>query len=146
MQEEVISRKIKKSLDFDCSICLSEVEVPVVTQCGHLFCWGCLYGWGCKSNICPVCKTMCSLSTVIPIYSKGASTAERPIPKLPVPVSAYSMHASQMAEIQYNERLRFLHMEGVEYRRSIQSKQYLLVKAFYAAALIFCLGLFVLME
>jgi hypothetical protein len=31
---------------FDCPICLEGVnEEPVVTPCGHLFCWGCLYRW-----------------------------------------------------------------------------------------------------
>lgn len=30
---------------FDCNICLESVEDPVVTQCGHLYCWKCLYKW-----------------------------------------------------------------------------------------------------
>ncbi|CAN0221132.1 unnamed protein product, partial [Ectocarpus fasciculatus] len=28
---------------FECNICLDGVREPVVTRCGHLFCWPCLY-------------------------------------------------------------------------------------------------------
>ena len=30
---------------FDCNICLETVKEPVVTRCGHLYCWPCLYKW-----------------------------------------------------------------------------------------------------
>mmetsp|Transcript_28927 Transcript_28927/g.42893 ORF Transcript_28927/g.42893 Transcript_28927/m.42893 type:complete len:418 (-) Transcript_28927:401-1654(-) len=30
---------------FDCNICLEAVVEPVVTLCGHLYCWPCLYRW-----------------------------------------------------------------------------------------------------
>lgn len=31
---------------FDCNICLEPVsDDPVVTQCGHLYCWPCLFTW-----------------------------------------------------------------------------------------------------
>jgi E3 ubiquitin-protein ligase RNF5 len=32
---------------FTCHICLDAVsnKDPVVTQCGHLYCWPCLYRW-----------------------------------------------------------------------------------------------------
>ena len=28
---------------FDCNICLETAHDPVVTLCGHLYCWPCLY-------------------------------------------------------------------------------------------------------
>lgn len=67
---------------FHCNICLDAVNEPVVTQCGHLYCWPCLYQWlepGIITSseqrgsfgrpVCPVCKAPCSVSTVIPIYA-----------------------------------------------------------------------------
>jgi zinc finger of C3HC4-type, RING len=66
----------EKPVDFDCSICLNYVELPVVTQCGHLFCWACIYQWARKSSICsicPICKCDLDISTVVTIFSKGKS-------------------------------------------------------------------------
>ncbi|KAI5190299.1 E3 ubiquitin-protein ligase RNF5 [Nematocida sp. AWRm77] len=147
MQEEIQTRKLKSCFDFDCSICLSEVEVPVVTLCGHLFCWGCLYGWGTKSNICPVCKKACSLSSVIPIYSKGASSAPAAFPKPPLPTALCPKSTgSHMVGIQYNERMRIFHMEGVEYRRGIYNKHCFFTKIFYVVVLLFCIGVFLLLD
>lgn len=146
MQEEVRSRRVKSSFDFDCSICLSEVEVPVVTQCGHLFCWGCLYGWGAKSNICPVCKNACTLSSVIPIYSKGAGSLAGGFPKPPLPSTLCAKAEDRLVSLQYNERMRIFHMEGVEYRRGIYSKHCFVTKIFYVLVLLFCIGVFLLLD
>jgi len=30
---------------FNCNICLDPVTEPVVTRCGHMYCWPCLYRW-----------------------------------------------------------------------------------------------------
>ena len=29
--------------DFDCNVCYDTAREPVVTMCGHLYCWPCLY-------------------------------------------------------------------------------------------------------
>lgn len=28
---------------YECSICIETAKEPVVTKCGHLFCWPCIY-------------------------------------------------------------------------------------------------------
>lgn len=28
---------------FECAICLDVAKEPIVTKCGHLFCWPCIY-------------------------------------------------------------------------------------------------------
>jgi hypothetical protein len=80
---------------FCCNICLEAVAEPVVTQCGHLYCWPCLYRWlepgmypderaalGLSSHldvpvdssrrVCPVCKAPSSVPAVVPIYVRAA--------------------------------------------------------------------------
>ncbi|XAR68608.1 Ubiquitin--protein ligase [Bertholletia excelsa] len=64
---------------FDCNICLDLAKDPVVTCCGHLFCWACLYQWlhvHSDANECPVCKGEVTTKSVTPIYGRGKSTHE----------------------------------------------------------------------
>jgi E3 ubiquitin-protein ligase RNF5 len=59
---------------FDCNICLELAQDPVVTLCGHLFCWPCLYRWLHVHSICqecPVCKAGVEEEKVIPLYGRG---------------------------------------------------------------------------
>lgn len=70
------------SCDFECNICLDLVKDPVVTFCGHLYCWPCIYRWitfplenpDQKHPQCPVCKTEVSQKTLIPLYGRGQTT------------------------------------------------------------------------
>jgi Zinc finger, C3HC4 type (RING finger) len=57
---------------FECNICLDHVHEPVVTRCGHLYCWICLYRWlNSNHTECPVCKAGVSRDNVIPLYGRG---------------------------------------------------------------------------
>lgn len=59
--------------NFECSICLELSQDPVVTMCGHLFCWPCLHQWiTIHSSLqeCPVCKA-CVKDKIIPLYGRG---------------------------------------------------------------------------
>ena len=59
---------------FDCNICLETASDPVVTACGHLFCWGCIYKWlrlREDSPLCPICKTEVAHGRMVPIYGRG---------------------------------------------------------------------------
>ncbi|KAL8140439.1 hypothetical protein V2J09_006460 [Rumex salicifolius] len=74
------------SSGFDCSICLDSVQDPVVTLCGHLYCWPCIYQWirqqsdspdvvsETRTPQCPVCKAEVSEGTLIPLYGPGRAT------------------------------------------------------------------------
>ena len=58
--------------NFDCGICMDKATEPVVTQCGHLFCWPCLGRWLSREHSdCPTCKAGCTKENVIPLYGKG---------------------------------------------------------------------------
>ncbi|KAH9386746.1 E3 ubiquitin-protein ligase RNF5 [Nematocida major] len=144
MQEEVISRPIEKRVDFDCSICMCDVEIPVVTQCGHLFCWGCIQGWSEKSSICPVCKATCSISAVIPIYSKGNTSSNGFFPKPQEPASL-CRNPRKIMGLGYVDGLRVFHMQGVEYR-GLYGRQCFLTKIFYIILLLFFIMIFLILE
>ncbi|KAK9089280.1 hypothetical protein Scep_028362 [Stephania cephalantha] len=73
---------------FDCNICLDNAKDPVVTLCGHLYCWPCLYKWlhfqsesveehqEQPQPCCPVCKATVSITSVIPLYNGGAFSSD----------------------------------------------------------------------
>ncbi|KAJ1997330.1 hypothetical protein GGI04_005446, partial [Coemansia thaxteri] len=57
--------------EFSCNICFDTATDPVLTICGHLFCWSCLVQWLECSATCPVCKAGCDKDKVIPVYGRG---------------------------------------------------------------------------
>ncbi|BAT89528.1 hypothetical protein VIGAN_06050100 [Vigna angularis var. angularis] len=76
---------------FDCNICLEAAYDPVVTLCGHLYCWPCIYKWLHVQNssvepdqpqTCPVCKSKISHTLVVPLYGRGTSNSESKAKKL----------------------------------------------------------------
>ncbi|XVF55996.1 hypothetical protein PTKIN_Ptkin06aG0080700 [Pterospermum kingtungense] len=81
LEDEVSEKKddIEKGVSndgsfFDCNICLDLAREPVVTGCGHLFCWSCLYRWlhvHSDAKECPVCKGEVTVKTLTPIYGRG---------------------------------------------------------------------------
>lgn len=67
----------KDSGSFECNICLELAQDPVVTLCGHLFCWPCLYEWlhvHAHSPECPVCKAVVEEEKLVPLYGRGKSS------------------------------------------------------------------------
>ncbi|XP_039142099.1 uncharacterized protein LOC120279277 [Dioscorea cayenensis subsp. rotundata] len=76
--EEDSEDKSKGAANFECNICLELAKEPVVTSCGHLFCWPCLYQWlhlHSEHKECPVCKGEVTESNMTPIYGRGSSEA-----------------------------------------------------------------------
>ena len=66
---------------FQCSICLDTCQNPVVTQCGHMYCWECLREWLDHQKTCPMCHSQVSEENVIPIYTGTDSTDPRTAPR-----------------------------------------------------------------
>ncbi|PIN19604.1 putative E3 ubiquitin ligase [Handroanthus impetiginosus] len=77
--------------DFQCNICFDLAQDPVITLCGHLHCWPCLYKWlkhHSQSHECPVCKALIDEDKLIPLYGRGKTTTEprsKPVPGLEIP-------------------------------------------------------------
>lgn len=92
---------MESSSSFQCRICLEDAKEPVVTQCGHLYCWGCMNKWLSQNHStlqCPVCKAGIAREKLVPIYVKDdspdprADGAPRPRPprEQPQPNPEYS--------------------------------------------------------
>ncbi len=62
---------------FECSICLETAKEPIVTKCGHIYCWPCIYNWmeaKGKNSKCPNCKNPISKNDLIPLYTKDENS------------------------------------------------------------------------
>ncbi|CAL9006736.1 unnamed protein product [Prunus brigantina] len=76
-------------LYFDCNMCMKVAREPVVTSCGHLYCWPCLCSWlniYSAQRECLVCKSKVFDSLITPIYNcrdinSGFKVPPRPEPK-----------------------------------------------------------------
>jgi len=53
----------------NCTLCLDERTDSCATECGHLFCWSCIVGWGREKAECPLCRQSLSLTRLLPIYN-----------------------------------------------------------------------------
>ncbi|KZV77528.1 hypothetical protein PENSPDRAFT_645173 [Peniophora sp. CONT] len=50
-----------------CTLCLEERRGTCATECGHLFDWDCIYGWGREKSECPLCRQALDLTKLLPI-------------------------------------------------------------------------------
>ncbi|MED6125412.1 hypothetical protein PIB30_068315 [Stylosanthes scabra] len=59
---------------FDCNICLRMARDPVLTCCGHLFCWPCFFRLSyayANARECPVCEGEVMETCITPIYGSA---------------------------------------------------------------------------
>lgn len=77
--------------NFECNICFELAQDPIVTLCGHLFCWPCLYKWlhiHAHFQECPVCKALIVQDKLVPLYGRGKTSSDprfRSIPGVRIP-------------------------------------------------------------
>jgi E3 ubiquitin-protein ligase RNF5 len=83
---------------FDCNICLDSAADPVVTLCGHLYCWPCIYEWlrpetdaeesrsSSRRRRCPVCKAVVTPDALVPLYGRGSSSRSMKSPRDPASI------------------------------------------------------------
>ncbi|KAJ7293841.1 Pex12 amino terminal region-domain-containing protein [Mycena rebaudengoi] len=53
----------------NCTLCLEERTDSCSTECGHLFCWSCIVGWGREKAECPLCRQSLTLTRLLPVYN-----------------------------------------------------------------------------
>jgi len=94
---------------FDCNICLDFAADPVVTLCGHLYCWPCIYEWLRPSVVsassenttlsrqqCPVCKAALSADSLVPLYGRGG-TSKKSLDGTVIPRRPTVLHRENVA-------------------------------------------------
>lgn len=56
-----------------CTLCMEQREpekgTSAVTECGHVFCWDCIFGWSKEKAECPLCRQSFNPSHLLPIYN-----------------------------------------------------------------------------
>ncbi|TVU36700.1 hypothetical protein EJB05_18644, partial [Eragrostis curvula] len=115
--EESAEDRGKTAATFECNICFEMASEPVVTSCGHLFCWPCLYQWlNVYSNHkeCPVCKGEVTEANITPIYGRGNSDGEKAVEDLkpPGPTIPPRPHGNRLESF----RQQFHHMRPISRR------------------------------
>ncbi|KAI4316780.1 hypothetical protein L6164_024725 [Bauhinia variegata] len=77
--------------NFECNICFDLAHDPIITLCGHLFCWPCLYKWlhfHSQSRKCLVCKALIEEEKLVPLYGRGKTSTDprsKSIPGVNIP-------------------------------------------------------------
>lgn len=54
-----------------CPICFDKLQSPVVTHCGHVFCYDCIDRWLLKSDKCPICTKHVDRNELIIVPGHG---------------------------------------------------------------------------
>ncbi len=67
-----LAERIKSLSTNNCIICMDTVKNPIMLECTHLFCGGCIMNWINKNNNCPYCRNpIPSYNNLIAIVNKN---------------------------------------------------------------------------
>ncbi|XP_010099230.2 uncharacterized protein LOC21393474 [Morus notabilis] len=78
--DKVVAGCPEKGGFFDCNVCFDMAVEPILTCCGHLFCWPCFYNLPYDhSDVkeCPVCGGEVTDAGLVPIYGNGDGNCPR---------------------------------------------------------------------
>ncbi|XP_035783510.1 peroxisome biogenesis factor 10-like [Anopheles albimanus] len=48
-----------------CALCMDTLQDVSVAQCGHLFCWLCIFSWLDQRQVCPICRDTIKKSRIV---------------------------------------------------------------------------------
>lgn len=83
------NQNTKKNERWHCPICKEELKSPVVTPCGHIFCWPCFRKYLQNEEevvkVCPICSKPVDVDKVVPIYGQTNQSKDKEVPPPPKP-------------------------------------------------------------
>jgi E3 ubiquitin-protein ligase RNF5 len=128
---------------FDCNICLESAHEPVVTFCGHLYCWPCIYKWlhvqisddesNQEEQTCPICKANISQASLVPLYGRGSSPSDsegkKPnlglvIPNRPSPFGQNTLISTTTSTSHSSQQLHPRYFQSQAESQSFHHQQY----------------------
>ena len=76
-----MSESRQNSRQWTCPLCDKSLKSPVVTRCGHIFCWPCISKALEGSEVCPTCNKTVARGDLVPIYGQtGETNTDAPRP------------------------------------------------------------------
>ncbi|KAK4718208.1 hypothetical protein R3W88_016546 [Solanum pinnatisectum] len=84
LEMDVVVKKVDKNGPsfFDCNICFDIAKEPILTCCGHLYCWSCFYNLpyvDSTTKECPECKGEVTDANITPIYGNAHSYCSKQV-------------------------------------------------------------------
>ncbi|KAF4505120.1 hypothetical protein G6O67_007102 [Ophiocordyceps sinensis] len=67
LADEKVMPYIRGHQQRKCTLCLEELKDPAATQCGHVFCWGCIGDWVREKPECPLCRREAMVQHILPL-------------------------------------------------------------------------------
>ncbi|KAM4054950.1 pex2/pex12 domain-containing protein [Hirsutella rhossiliensis] len=67
LADEKVMPYIRGQQQRKCTLCLEELKDPAATQCGHVFCWGCIGDWVREKPECPLCRREAMVQHILPL-------------------------------------------------------------------------------
>ncbi|ETN62049.1 peroxin 10 [Anopheles darlingi] len=58
-----------------CALCMDKIQEVSVAQCGHLFCWQCIFSWLDQRQVCPICRDTIKKSRIVRLQNFVISSA-----------------------------------------------------------------------
>ena len=65
-----------------CSLCKDSLKSPIVTKCGHIFCYSCVFNHLKTNKLCPICHKEINIESLTPVFGHSIESNNSEVAKL----------------------------------------------------------------